>query len=98
LRYDAPPFVERHNESGSFHLCAAQQVIGHGRSIACLSSIFLKMMLNAARSRRSIPAFGVLTLVLLNSGQSHFEAEERALNIAALYQADCSPFPYEGCR
>jgi hypothetical protein len=61
LRYDAPPFVERHNESGSFHLCAAQEVIGHGRSIACLSSIFLKMMLNAARSRRSIPAFGGLS-------------------------------------
>jgi hypothetical protein len=36
--------------------------------------------------------------VLLRSGKSHFEAEERALDIAALYQEDCSPFPYEGCR
>jgi hypothetical protein len=36
--------------------------------------------------------------MLLRSGESHFEAEQRALNIVALYQADCSPFPYEGCR
>jgi len=36
--------------------------------------------------------------VLLRSGESHFEAEQHALNIVALYQSDCSPFPYEGCR
>ena len=35
--------------------------------------------------------------MLLKSGESHFEAEERALQIAALYQEYCSPFPYEGC-
>jgi hypothetical protein len=35
--------------------------------------------------------------VLLRSGESHFEAEQLALNIIALYQSDCSPFPYEGC-
>ena len=36
--------------------------------------------------------------MLLNSGESHFEAGQRALNIGALYQEDCSPFPYEACR
>ena len=48
--------------------------------------------------RRGNSAVRRLTLVLLNSGESHFDAEQRALNIAALYQEDCSPFPYEGCR
>lgn len=54
------PFVERHNESDSFHLCAAQQVIGHGRSTACLSCSLVPLILNALRSRRSIPALGGL--------------------------------------
>jgi hypothetical protein len=35
--------------------------------------------------------------MLLNSGETHFEAEQRALNVAAMYDEDCSPFPYEGC-
>jgi hypothetical protein len=36
--------------------------------------------------------------VLLKSGKSHFEAQDRALNVCAMNDDHCSPFPYVDCR
>jgi hypothetical protein len=53
--------------------------------------------LNESRRRVNF-AVRRLNTVLLTSGESHFEAEQRAFKILDLYRSDCSPFPYEGCR